>query len=84
LGDPDKDVAFSRSLRFVAESLTVRHPYSIGEGRDGFARQEACQTLVWNEARRICWLTYVLAKDQNHVKTSIHIPLQKTFNVLTT
>jgi hypothetical protein len=34
--------------------LTVRHPYSIGEGRGGFARQEACQTLVWNEARRIC------------------------------
>jgi hypothetical protein len=27
---------------------------SIGEGRGGFARQEACQTLVWNEARRIC------------------------------
>ena len=25
-----------------------------------------------------------IAKDQNHVKTSIHIPLQKTFNVLTT
>jgi hypothetical protein len=37
------------------ESLTVRHPYSIGEGRGGFVRQEVCQTLVWNEARRTCW-----------------------------
>ena len=36
------------------QSLTVRHPYSIGEGRGGFARQEAYQTLVWNEARTIC------------------------------
>jgi hypothetical protein len=24
------------------------------EDRGGFARQEVCQTLVWNEARRIC------------------------------
>jgi hypothetical protein len=64
LGDPDKDVTISCSSRFVArlydqksfeESLTVRHPYSIGEGRGGFARQEVCQTLVWNEARRICF-----------------------------
>jgi hypothetical protein len=32
----------------------VFHCSAIGEGRGGFARQEECQTLVWNEARRIC------------------------------
>jgi hypothetical protein len=49
------------------ESLTVRHPYSIGEGRGDFARQEAYQTLVWNEAWRI-W---------NHVETSFLNPCRR-------
>jgi hypothetical protein len=36
---------------------------------------------VFVQSRTLHVLTYVFAKDQNHVKTSIHILLQKTFNV---
>jgi hypothetical protein len=39
---------------------------------------------VFVQSRNLHVLTYVLAKDQNHVKTSIHIFFQKTFNLLTT
>jgi hypothetical protein len=44
-------------------------------------RNVKCPVFV--QSRTLHVLTYVLAKDQNHVKTSIHISLQKTFNVLT-
>jgi hypothetical protein len=55
LRDPDQDVAISCSSRFVArlydqKKSVASSPYSIGEGRGDFARQEAYQTLVWNEA----------------------------------
>ena len=44
-------------------------------------RNVKCPVFV--QSSTLHGLTYVLAMDQNHVKTSIHIPLQKTFDVLT-
>jgi hypothetical protein len=48
----------NRSAEFLRDlvcSCKGKSQCTIGEGRGGFARQEVCQTLVWNEARRICF-----------------------------
>jgi hypothetical protein len=47
-------------------------------------KSQCKKSCVCSEQNLLHVLTYVLPKDQNHVKASIHISLQKTFNVLTT
>jgi hypothetical protein len=47
----------------------------------GTAFYRNVKSPVFVQSRTLHVLTYVFAKDQNHVKTSIHILSQKTFNV---
>ena len=62
------------------------HPvYFEGNMSAEFLRDLVCSCKGKSQCEKSCVqsrtlhvLTYVLAKDQNHVKTSIHIPLQKS------
>ena len=74
----------------VKDSL---HPvYFEGNMSAEFLRDLVCswrgnrnvESPMFVQSRTLHVLTYVLAKDQNHIKTSILIPLHKTFNVFTT
>ena len=77
--------------RTVKDSL---HPvYFEGNMSAEFFRDLVCSCKGKSQCKKSCVcseqnllhvLTYVLPKDHNHVKTYIHISLQKTFNVLTT